>query len=143
MGAPRHLYVDSGRAAPGRAASATTCLYTGVASLVLTGLSGEGISSLGGFVNPFSDIVVIVTAVTNPKVMIVGSTTPKRLRFAGGYGLAFTGGFTDLSFSGTSIEYWETLDWEAQDRPVPALVGADSFTWRLQTGVTIDAEIFW
>lgn len=114
-----------------------------MASQVLTGLSGEGISSLGGFIQPFTDIAVIVTAVTNPKVMVIGSTTPKRLRFAGGYGLAYTGGFTDLSFSGTSIEYWETLDWEAQDRFVPASVGGDSFTWRFQTGVTVDVEIFW
>jgi hypothetical protein len=106
-----------------------------VTVVTLTGKTGSGISALGATRNVI-DVECRVTAITSAKVRqlaTISSTT--RLRYAGSYGLMFTG-------SGNSLVVREYPIYHSkQDIAEPALIGATDVYWDLPAGVTITLVI--
>jgi len=77
-------------------------------------VTGEGRFDLGAIRN-VTDVYTHVASLTNPKAFFVGTTTPRRIRFAGGIGLSFMD--TVAAFGGARefVSWFKYINWEDED----------------------------
>lgn len=117
-------------------------LYSIVGVIVVSGCSGEGNQALGSVVL-INDIAVKVTTI-GPLVRVIGTTLPRRLRFAGGYGIGYSTGDGTLSTTDLMVTWWHNIDWEFQNfiNDTDQITYSDTLLWRLKPGLVADIAVY-
>lgn len=102
-----------------------------------TGATGEGHEDLftGGPSEQVIQLTMSVTSVTSPKVRVLGSDSPRGLRYAGSYGLLQSGYISNCKHIQFEKEIIQLTGYVA--------VSAQQLWWKLAPGVTVNFTVSW